>query len=321
MNESPARAGFCMPAEWTLQEAVWLSWPLNPETWPDRQDAAQAAYARFAAALARRGHVRINAAAPHHGAIHARLNAAGAEASRITLYDHPTNDAWCRDHGPTFLRNESTGEVAVLDWPYNAWGGKFPPWNLDDRIPERIAAVLGLRRFRAPILGEGGGIEVNGAGDLLVTESVWLNPNRNPGLSRAAAEQVFREMLGVERIHWLPGGLAGDDTDGHIDTLARFVREDTVVCVAPSGPDDPNRDVMERNQALLETFRVAGGKNLRVIELPQPGPIPPPSGWREEALPATYANFLIVNGAVLVPTYRQPERDEQALEIVRSVFP
>jgi agmatine deiminase len=321
MAESPAEAGFRMPAEWEPQEAVWLSWPVHPETWPVRRDAARSAYARFAAALTRRGRLRINAALEHHSGIREQLRLAGAPPERVDLYDHPTNDAWCRDHGPTFLRHAGTGEVAVLDWPYNAWGGKFPPWDLDDRIPARIAEALGLRRFRAPIVGEGGGIEVNGAGDLLVTESVWLNPNRNPGLACPAAERIFREVLGVERVHWLPGGLAGDDTDGHIDTLARFIAEDTAVCVVARGPADPNHAALERNRERLESVRVSGGRPLRVIPLPQPDPIAPPAGWREEALPATYANFLLVNGAVLVPTYRSPETDALAIGILRDAFP
>lgn len=321
MADSPSSAGFRMPAEWGPQEAVWLSWPVHPGTWPVDRAAARAAYARFAAALARHGRLRVNAAAGHHPGIREELRAAGAPAGRVELYDHPTNSAWCRDHGPTFLRNAETGEVAVLDWPFNAWGGKYPPWDLDDRIPARISGALGLRRFRAPIVGEGGGIEVNGAGDLLVTESVWLNPNRNPGLTRGAAEQVFRECLGVERVHWLPGGLAGDDTDGHIDTLARFVGESVAVCAAAFGPDDRNRAALDRNRERLESVRVAGGRSLRVIPIPQPEPIAPPPGWRVEALPVTYANFLLVNGAVLVPTYRQPENDARALGLLRDAFP
>lgn len=319
MRETPAGLGFRLPAEWFPQEAVWFSWPRNPETWPDRLDAVQEAVARIVAAAARRGTARINAAAAAHGAIRRRLLGAGAPEGRVELFDHPAGDAWCRDHGPTFIRRPDTGELAAVDWPFNAWGGKFPPWDADDRIAAQMADALGLRRFRAPVTGEGGALETNGAGDLLVTESVWLNPNRNPGLTREAAERVFREVLGVERVHWLPGGLQGDDTDGHIDTLARFVREDTVVCaVADSGPDRP---MTERNRQRLQSVRVAGNRPLRVIPLPLPDRLEPPPGWRSDALPASYANFLIVNGAVLVPTFRQPERDARATGILGNAFP
>lgn len=320
MADSPAQAGFRMPAEWEPQAAVWLSWPVHPGIWPGNRDAACAAYVRFAVALARHGRLHVNAAGRFHPGIREELRAAGAPANRVELFDHPTNCPWCRDHGPTFLRHAETGEVAVLDWPFNSWGGKYPPWDLDDRIPARISEALGLRRFQAPIIGEGGGIDVNGAGDLFVTESVWLNPNRNPGLTRAAADRVFRECLGVERVHWLPGCLAGDDTDGHIDTMVRFVAEDAAVCATARGPDDPNRVTLDRNRARLESVRVSGGRPLRVIPLPQPEPIAPPAGWRVEALPVTYANFLLVNGAVLVPTYRQPEHDARAIGILRGAF-
>lgn len=316
---TPAKAGFRMPAEWEPQEAVWLSWPLNPQTWPDRLPLVQQAVARFAAAITRREKVCINAGT-HHASIRQTLLEAGGNPERIFLYSHPTNDAWCRDHGPTFLQNPKTRELAALDWPFNAWGGKFPPWDLDDQIAARIADALGLRRFRAPLIGEGGGIEVNGAGDLLVTESVWLNPNRNPGLTREQADTVFRDWLGVQRIHWLPGGLAGDDTDGHIDTLTRFIRSDAVVCVVTKDAGDPNREITERNRSLLESLRVGEEICLEVIPLPLPDPIRP-SGWRATLLPATYANFLIVNDAVLVPTYRQPDNDAAALDILRQCFP
>jgi agmatine deiminase len=320
VDKGPASSGFRMPAEWEPQDAVWLSWPLNPDTWPDGLERVQAAVARFAAAITRQEAVRINAAAGDHPFIRRSILASGGRPDRIFLYPHPTNDAWCRDHGPTFLRNPLTGEVAVLDWPYNAWGGKFPPWDLDDQIAARVADALGLRRYRAPRIGEGGGLEVNGAGDLLVTESVWLNPNRNPGFTRAQADAMFIEWLGVDRVHWLPGGLKGDDTDGHVDTLARFVRPDAAVCVVAEDPDDPNFAAMERNRSLLESFRVAGGRPLEVTALPLPAPIRP-DGWREDVLPASYANFLILNGAVLVPTYRQPARDTEALEILQRCFP
>jgi agmatine deiminase len=320
MSESPVAAGFQMPAEWASQEAVWLSWPLKPGAWPGCRESAEAAYAQFAAAITRFEPLRLNCVRAAQPQALEALARAGARLDRVTLFDHPTNDTWCRDHGPVFVTHPETGEVAVTDWIYNAWGGKFTPWDLDNAIPERIANALGLRRFAIPMVAEGGAIEVNGAGVLLTTESVLLNPNRNPTLSKPAAEAILRDALGVESICWLKSGLAADDTDGHIDTLARFVAPDVVVAVTDGDPGGPDHRVLARNRADLERFRLPDGGRLEVVPLPLPEPIRP-QGWRFAVLPATYANFLVVNGAVLVPTYRQPASDREALRILGSCFP
>lgn len=320
MSDLPAAAGFRMPAEWAPQEAVWLSWPLRPGAWPGCREAAQQAFAAFAAAISRYETVRLNCVQTAQEQAREALQQAGARLDRVTFFDHPTDDAWCRDHGPVFVQQRSTGEVAVTDWVFNAWGGKFPAWALDDAIPARVAAALGLRRFAIPMVAEGGGLEVNGEGVLLTTASVLLNPNRNPGLTRDAAETLLRGALGVESICWLASGLECDDTDGHIDTLARFVAPAVVVAVTCTDPGSPNRAALERNRADLSRFRLPGGTRLEVVPLPLPDPIRPP-GWRLEVLPATYANFLILNGAVLVPTYRQPAHDREALRILGQCFP
>lgn len=320
MTDSPAAAGFRMPAEWAPQEAVWLSWPLKAGAWPGCRAAAESAYARFAAAITRFERVCINCVRAAQERAGEALVGAGARLDRVRFFDHPTNDTWCRDHGPVFVVHRETGEVAVTDWVFNAWGGKFAPWDADDAIPARIAGALGLRRFPIPMVAEGGGLEVNGEGVLLTTESVLLNPNRNPGLDKAAAEGLLRGALGVESIAWLKAGLAADDTDGHIDTLTRFVAPDVVVTVVDPDPGGPNHATLERNRAELARFRLPDGRRLEVIPLPLPEPIRPPD-WRFEILPATYANFLLVNGGVLVPTYRQPARDREALRLLGQCFP
>lgn len=320
MSDSPAAAGFHMPAEWVPQEAIWLSWPLKAGAWPGCRDAAERAYAEFAATVSRFETVRINCVRTAQERAAEALLRADARLDRIAWFDHPTNDTWCRDHGPVFVQHRNTGEVAITDWTFNAWGGKFPAWDLDNAVPARIAAALGLRRFVIPMVGEGGGLEVNGAGVLLVTESVLLNPNRNPNLSKAQVEAILRDALGVEAVCWLASGLEWDDTDGHIDTLTRFVDPATVVTVVSRDPNGPNQAALERNRAALARFRLPDGRRLEIVPLPLPDAIRP-AGWRLEVLPATYANFLILNGAVLVPTYRQPVHDREALRLLAQCFP
>jgi agmatine deiminase len=320
MLETPRMAGFRMPAEWEPQEAVWLSWPLNPDTWPDCRPQVEQAMAGFAAAITRFERVRINAPRAAHTRIGDLLAAADAVLDHVDFFDHPGNDAWCRDHGPVFVKHRDSGALAIVDFRYNAWGGKFPPWDLDDAMPARIADALKLPRFAIPLVAEGGALETNGAGVLLTTESVLLNPNRNPALTRRRVEMLLREALGMDRIWWLPSGLAGDDTDGHIDTLTRFCTPDALLTVVEDDINSPNHLVLKRNAAKLARFHLPDGRRPVIIPLPLPDPIRP-QNWREEVLPGTYANFLVINGAVIVPTYRQPANDRAALRRIADCFP
>lgn len=296
------------PAEFEPQRAVWLTWPGNPDTWPDCRREAERAYAGFAAAVSRFQPVEMICGEPWQKSAKKALEDAGADLKNITFHDWPVNDAWCRDHGPLFVKNEE-GNKEVVDFIYNAWGGKFSPWDADDAVAGRVSEVRNLPRQRVPAVGEGGALEVNSNRQMITTESVWLNANRNPDWTRGDAEACFRRYLGVEEILWLREGLIGDDTDGHIDTLSRFVDDDTVVtCVC--APSDPNYRVLSENrERLQERFRVAA--------LPLPEPL-----WKNGArLPATYANFLILNEGVLVPTYARPEQDDRALGILKELFP
>lgn len=299
-----------LPAEYEPQRAVWLTWPGNPLTWPETRPAAESAYAHFVATVSRLQPVELICRAPWQPAAVRHLRERDADLSNITLHDWPANDAWCRDHGPLFVKNESGG-LEIVDFTFNAWGGKFPPWEDDDAVPRRVSELRKLPRHRLPTVGEGGAIEVNRRGDLITTESVWLNANRNPGLTRKKAEKLFAEVLGVSRTVWLPDGLIGDDTDGHIDTLSRFVDDASVVTALPER-HDPNYDTLARNANLLSEW-------FQTVPLPLPDPIRP-EAWREEVLPATYANFLVLNRAVLVPTYAQPARDDRALGILTDLF-
>ncbi len=191
---TPAALGFRWPAEWEPQEAVWLSWPHNHATWPGHFRPIPGVFAAFAAEISRREKVRINLARAGQARARALLGRAGADPANVEFYDHPTNDAWCRDHGPIFVKRGRTGEVALTDWKYNAWGGKYPPYDRDNRIPARVARALGLRRFAEKMVLEGGSIDGNGAGLLLTTEACLLNPNRNPRLTRAQIERRLRRL-------------------------------------------------------------------------------------------------------------------------------
>ena len=216
------------------------------------------------------------------------------------------------------VKNPQTGERAVLDFTYNAWGGKFPPWDKDNAVPRHVAEYFNLRRFQIPFVCEGGALEVNGAGDLLTTRSVILNENRNPGITESEAEEILCESLGVEQVLWLDHGyLAGDDTDSHIDTLARLCPNDTIVYVQCNDEQDEHYDALRRMEEQLKTFRTLSGDPYRLLPLPMADAVVEDG----ERLPATYANFLILNEAVLYPTYAQPDNDRRAAEVLQQAFP
>jgi agmatine deiminase len=308
-----------MPAEWEPHRGTWLSWPHKMESWPGKFERVPAVFATLARHLAKHEEVHINVAGPAMEAEAARvLRAAGAEPTRIFFHHNPTNDAWCRDHGPIFVQREAGGrlEQAILDWGYNAWGGKYPPYDLDDVVPRRIAKELGLPVIEPGIILEGGSIDVNGRGALLTTEACLLNPNRNPHLDRSQIEEYLRAYLGVSHILWLGDGIAGDDTDGHVDDLARFVSPDTVVTVVEEDPADENYEPLQENLERLRGMTDQDGRPLRVVTLPMPRPL----SQEGQRLPASYANFYIANGLVMLPTY-DPDRDAEAVATLQTLFP
>lgn len=314
---TPASLGFRMPAEWEPQEAIWLSWPHNYASWPARFRPVPYNYANIVAAISRFEPVRINAAKKLHARARRLCERADANLANITFYDHPTNDAWCRDHGPIFVKHAKTGEVALTDWAYNAWGGKYPPYDLDNEIPPSIEKVVKQRRFVNDMVLEGGSIDVNGQGALLTSEQCLLNKNRNPHLTKEQIEQNLRDYLGVTDIYWVGEGIVGDDTDGHIDDMTRFFKPDGFITCVEANKKDKNHDILAENLARLKKFRTPAGKKFDIVELPMPRAF----GFDRQRVPASYANFLIVNGGVLVPTFRQPGPDARAVSIIQGCFP
>lgn len=240
-----------------------------------------------------------------------------ARLSEISFYLHPTNDAWCRDHGPAFVVNKETGEKAIVDWGYNAWGDKYPPYDLDDVIPTRIGEALGHKVFHPGIVMEGGSVEFNGKGTLLTTTACLLNKNRNPHLSQKQIEEYLMEYYGVSQILWLGDGIVGDDTDGHIDDITRFVNEDTVVTVVEEDENDDNYELLQENLKALRNMHLLDGRQLKVIELPMPKAVI----YEDQRLPASYANFYIANKTVIVPIFRDEVNDKKALDILQGCFP
>ncbi|HXI20186.1 MAG TPA: agmatine deiminase family protein, partial [Gemmatimonadales bacterium] len=322
---SPAALGYRMPAEWAPHRATWLSWPHRESSWPGRFGPVPGAFVEIVRHLVEGEEIHINVTGPEMAEdVRRRLTAAGLGAAlaepsaRILLHLNPTNDAWCRDHGPIFLQRRANGTVdeAIVDWGYNAWGGKYPPYQDDDVIPLRIGREFRIPVFQPGIVMEGGSLDVNGEGTLLTTESCLLNPNRNPGMSRAEIETYLGDYLGASRVLWLGDGIEGDDTDGHVDDLARFVNPTTVVTVVEPDPRDKNHGPLRDNRERLQHMTDQADRPLRVLTLP----MPPPMYLDGQRVPASYANFYIANRVVLLPAYEAPT-DETARQTLQSCFP
>lgn len=323
MNQASSTAqfpnlnGFHFPAEWAPHIATWLSWPHKEDSWPGKIGMIYNRYAEFIKVVAEGELVRINVKGEQMATFaKQQLHVAGADMSKIEFYNFPTNDAWCRDHGPAFLINTETKQKVIIDWGYNAWGGKYPPFDLDDVIPTKIAERFSLPVYHPGIVMEGGSVDFNGKGTVLTTTACLLNENRNPQLNQQQIEEYLRNFYGVEQVLWLGDGIVGDDTDGHIDDITRFVNEDTVVTVVEENKNDENYHILQENLQMLKTMRLIDGKQLNIVELPMPAPVI----YEDQRLPASYANFYIANSAVVVPTYRCAN-DDRALAILQECFP
>ena len=315
---TPAELGFSMPAEWEKQEAVWFSWPHSEDTWPEIFSNIPPVFAEIVYHLAQSQGVKINVLdANHEAQVRQLLVDKGVNMQAVKFYHIPTNDAWCRDHGPTFvLRNENgKKEKALINWNFNSWGGKYP-YELDNAVPEKILHYEPQFSFQPNIVMEGGSIEVNGAGTVLTTKSCLLNKNRNAHLSQNQIEEYLKNYLGVKQVLWLEDGILGDDTDGHIDDISRFVNENTIVTVVEEDETDGNFKPLQENLHLLKSMKNLDNKPFNILTLPMPAPVIL-QGLR---LPASYANFLIANEVVLVPIF-QDKNDQKALEILQSCFP
>jgi len=315
---TPKQAGYHFPAEFERHTATWLSWPHKEASWPGKIHTIYPSYSRFVHELTKGEDVCINVKdAAMQASVVGHLELAGVNMDRVRFYFHPTNDAWCRDHGPAFLINPAAEQKKVIvDWNYNAWGNKYPPFELDDVIPTLVGKALNLPVYHPGIIMEGGSVEFNGAGTLLTSTCCLLNPNRNPHLSQEQIETYLRDYYGVEQILWVKEGIVGDDTDGHIDDTVRFVNEDTVITVIEEDRTDENYLLLQDNLAELKKMRLLNGKQLQIVELPMPEKVI----YEDQRLPASYANFYIANESVIVPTFRS-DRDEKALRIVEGCFP
>jgi len=327
--ETPNALGYRWPAEWEPQASVWLSWPRNPPTWPDHFEPVPGEFAVFVRLLAEYEAVNVLAGGSE---VMAQARSLVGDLKNVTLHDIPTNDAWCRDHGPTFLSSTPRSALraphhsapspqppapALIDWDYNAWGGKYPPFDLDNEVPRRIAELQNRHRFVPGIVLEGGAIDGNGRGCILTTKSCLLNPNRNPHLSQADVERYLRDYLGAKKVLWLTGGeIAGDDTDGHIDQIARFVKPTTVVVSICDDKSDDNYEPTQQNLRELRQMTDQDGHSLKIIPLQLPRPL----FCDGQRLPAGYCNFLVANGVVVVPQFSDPA-DEAAVETLKPLFP
>lgn len=309
-----------MPAEWHRHSGTWLSWPKDPATWPERVPQVEEIFLRMMAALA--PHETVNLLVDDHEteqAVRRRCTFAGWQ--NIQFHQIHTVDSWIRDYGPNFVVNDKAG-LGFNDWIFNAWGNKYEELKLDDAIPKRLEHLLKMPRFEPGIVMEGGSIEVNGAGCVLTTEQCLLNPNRNPNLSRDEIEWYLENYLGVEKVLWLGEGIFGDDTDGHIDDLARFVSSNVIVCAVEEDPEDANYELLQANLRRLRLMVDAAGCPFEIVTLPMPGVIGGTNtGGRDlERLPASYANFYIANSVVLAPVFGHPN-DTRALNTLEKLFP
>lgn len=312
-------SGYRMPAEWERHDATWLAWPSNAETWPETLPAVQAVWIRMAELLSPDERVHFLANNPREADdIRQRLRVSSAVQDNVEVHVVPNNDAWMRDSGPIFLvaRDRREPRLVANDFVFNSWGKKYGPWDDDDIIPRRLGAMIGCPVIAHDLVLEGGSIDVNGQGTLLTTRQCLLNPNRNPHLSQAEIEARLKTYLGVSCILWLGDGIEGDDTDGHVDDISRFVGPNTIVTVVEKNTQDGNFEPLEMNLQTLKAARNLAGQPFEIIELPMPERREGPFGRS----PASYANFYIGNSAVLVPIYSSPN-DEVALEILRGCFP
>ncbi len=321
LDQAPKALGYTFPPEWAPQRGVWFSWP-RPEgiSFPDKYHTVPANIAAIAREIAAREEVHVNVPNGNYARIVLEaFKAGGVNLRRVHLHQIPTNECWCRDHGPAFVvrRRRGRTQAAIVDWNFNAWGGKYPPWDADDDVPTRIAEEWRLPVSCPGVVMEGGAVEFNGAGTVLTTRSCLLNKNRNPGLSKTDVERYLCDYYGQSKVLWLDDGIAGDDTDGHIDDLARFVDPRTIVMGLEADPRDENYKVLHENRRRVSRLRDQDDRPFDVIEIPMPRAVVH-DGQR---LPATYVNFLFINGALLVPTFRDRTNDARALGILQRALP
>jgi agmatine deiminase len=317
-NQTPASLGYTFPAEWEKHEGTWFSWP-RPEgiSFPGKYHTVPENLACIMREIQSRERVHINVPNENWEFIVRQQLKEHACPTRNILFHHiKTNESWCRDHGPAFVRN-AKGKLAIVDWAFNAWGGKYPPYDDDDAVPTRVAEELKLPVFYPKIVMEGGSVDFNGAGTILTTTDCLLNKNRNPNLTKPKIEKYLKDYYGQTHVCWLTGGIAGDDTDGHIDDLARFITPTKIVIALEPDPKDENYRMLKDVRRQLTDLRDQSGRPFEIIEIPMPQPVI----HDNQRLPATYVNFYFINGACLVPTYSDRKNDALAIKILQSHLP
>lgn len=315
-GRSPRKLGYRMPAEWEPHEATWLSWPHDLETWPRELEELETTYVEIIKHLHDGEKVRILVSdRSEEKRVFKLLREKGIE-NNIFIHEIPTDSPWIRDYGPVFINHQEAGSQGLIDWTFNAWGGKYASFDRDDAVPGQIARLFKVQKFGSDLVMEGGAIETNGSGTGLVTEQCLLNPNRNPSLGREDIEQILKEFLDLKQIIWLGEGIAGDDTDGHVDEIARFVSADTICAVSEKNSNDENFRALRENWFRLSEALDLNGNSFRLVALPMPEKIE----RRGKRFPASYANFYVGNKAVLVPTFGQ-KSDSATLGILRELFP
>ncbi|MCB1843817.1 MAG: agmatine deiminase family protein [Halioglobus sp.] len=315
MDSDAKGTGYRFPAEWEPQSAVWFAWPTREDLWPASLATVQQRLCELYVLVSRFQPVHLLCPLRAQPAVRERLQRAG-DSSGVRFFDFETDDVWIRDFGPLFLLSAGGDELAISDWRYNAWGDKFPLQARDNAASRWIAEQLGFSRFPVDAVIEGGGIESNGAGQILTTEAVLLNPNRNGPMDRRSMEALLEQHLNAQQVLWLGDGLIGDDTDGHIDNLARFFERDGIL-LASAHQQDANYPVLAENLERARRFRTLDGQPFKLVEIP----IPEPVYLNDERLAASYMNYLLVNDGVIVPTYGQPTSDAHAIEVLQGCFP
>lgn len=310
-----------MPAEWETHSATQLHWPHNRETWPgNRLNKVEKVYIKILEALTKYEHVHLFVANKEiYGRVGSYLSGSLVNFDRLFIHEVPINDVWARDCGPIFV--QSNNAWLVTDWEYNAWGEKYPPWDADNALPEFVGSYLNLEVIKTDFVLEGGSIDTNGEGVFITTRSVLLNPNRNPGYSTNQIEQILQTHLGAKQVIWLNKGLAGDDTDGHVDDLTRFLNKETVLTMVCEDKEYVNYAALQENLEILRQAKLPDGRSLNIETLPLPKTkVEDLTVDGSEYVPASYANFYIANGVVLVPLYEE-KSDTQALELFTRYFP
>lgn len=313
----PNELGFRFPAEWVKHHATWLTFPHNDHSWQgDKLQAMYPEYFAFIKAISEGERVGLTLDREDLiPLIEENLIKYGIDQNQIDFHIHPSNDAWCRDHGPAFLVNPDTKQKLIVDWEYNAWGGKYPPYNEDNQIPQSIARQLKLDFVSPGIVMEGGSVEFNGEGAVLTSKSCLLNKNRNPHLNQTEIEEHLIHFYGVNQVLWVNDGIVGDDTDGHIDDTVRFINSNTVIAMVENNRLDDNYEVLKENLNLLEKMRLRNGESLNIFPIQMPKPVV----IDDFRAPGSYANFYIANAGVILPIFHCKE-DDQAVYILESLF-